>query len=176
MSEWEMCVVRDRGKYLISICILFFFFQYIDEDDIERVRQRILQRRTIQLVSNVYTGQVNVPREMTNSSVKCESNDDCPPLVVMEKTKNKNAAESHGLDAEEEKTSVERTTKCQENSINNNEINLNPSDKIADRSNHAKTAKIVAKTSAKLMDSNDNLLIRLTSIQQSIDARLDDVM
>lgn len=38
------------------------------------------------------------------------------------------------------------------------------------------SAKLVAKSSVETIETDDNLLIRLTSFQQSIDAKLDEIM
>lgn len=40
----------------------------------------------------------------------------------------------------------------------------------------ARGTKIVVKSSAESIETNDNMLIRLTSYQQSIDAKLDEVV
>lgn len=166
----------------MTVCVFFLFlFQYIDKDDIERVRQRILERRKFQLLNNVRCGEKQTQQETINSSVKCESQkpkpESKPELESEPEIVEDGRISPILLDLKRDEKRTTPEGKKTENE-NENENCLNRPKRIVRRTNspHSKNTKIIVKTSMKSIDSNDQMLIRLTSFQQSIDAKLDEVM
>lgn len=136
------------------------------------MRQRILQRRKSQLLNNVRDCEMQIQRETINSSVKCDLIETCPSEVKLENDVVEYAAKLHdSYQTEKQKTHAKQAqTGPAENGKGTKKIfrsyNQPP----------GKGTKIVVKSSTESIESNDNMLIRLTSFQQSIDAKLDEIM
>lgn len=163
--------MRDRVNFL--------FFQYIDRDDIERVRQRILQRRKFQLLNNVRDCEMQIQRETIKSSVKCDLIAPCTSEEKPGDNVEEYAAKLHdSYRREKQKTVEENQTKNSQPGPVENGNGSKGTKKIFRSSNQppGKGTKIVVKSSTESIESNDNMLIRLTSFQQSIDAKLDEIM
>lgn len=123
---------------------------------------------------------MQIQRETINCSMKCELFGKSPIREERELNVQHDVSKSLDSDRNVEKphTPAENAANQSPQSPVKNGSHSKLPKKIARRPNQsgAKGTKIVVKSSAESIESNDNMLIRLTSFQQSIDAKLDEIM
>lgn len=139
--------------------------QYIDKDDIERVRQRILERRKFQLLTNV------VKNEQFGGQ-SCASHNKTVDRAIGDAPKTRDLVR-----IDEENVDEEQAEKEEEEQLDDtprfvvfNDTNTPQPKKTIKQPQQPKETRLES------IETHENMLVRLTSFQQSIDARLDDVM
>lgn len=122
---------------------------------------------------------MQIQRETINASVECDLIEKCQSEEKPDDNVEEYAAKLHDSYREEkQKTPAKNLAKqVQTGPVENGNVSKGTK-KIFRSSNQppGKETKIVVKSSTESIESNDNLLIRLTSYQQSIDAKLDEIM
>lgn len=124
---------------------------------------------------------MHIQQEKINGNEKCATIAECPSHGEPDDNVKDDAPKLPDLDPIEEQQIPEGTGTKQSQLIvspyGNENHSFGPKKNVR-RSNQprARGTKIVVKTSAESIETNDNMLIRLTSYQQSIDAKLDEVL
>lgn len=155
--------------------------QYLDKDDVERIRQRIMLRRKLQLLNDVRNYEMQIQRETVQPPSDMAIAKVQRELVKIMEVETMELSGSDRSDGEKTPLDSARGTKpfepkaviAEKHSKGVEKIQRSPSQSRQPRPNSNQT---VEKPPAEPFENNAILLTRLTTFQQSIDAKLDEIM